>query len=97
MSAVSSAPTASSLVMQATARGFFEMFGEARTKALQFVVSDMWKPYLNVIKQKAEQALHILDRFHVVMKLNKAIDEVRAKDARHMARGGFEPVLKHSR
>lgn len=82
---------------QATARGFFEMFGQTRTKALLFVVSDMWKPYLNVIKQKAEQALHILDRFHVVMKLNKAIDEVRAKEARHMARSGFEPVLKHSR
>ena len=82
---------------QATARGFFLMFGEGRAKALQFVVSDMWKPYLNVIKQQAGQALHILDRFHVVMKLNKAIDEVRAKEARQMARSGFEPVLKHSR
>jgi transposase len=82
---------------KATIRGFFTMFGEARAKALQFVVSDMWKPYLDVIKEKAGQALHILDRFHVVMKLNKAIDKVRAQEARHMARAGYQPVLKHTR
>jgi transposase len=82
---------------KATIRGFFTMFGEARAKALQFVVSDMWKPYMDVIKEKAGQALHILDRFHVVMKLNKAIDEVRAKEARHMTRAGYQPVLKHTR
>ena len=31
------------------------------------------------------------------MKLNKAIDEVRAKEARQLARSGFAPVLKHTR
>jgi len=45
---------------------------------LQYVCSDMWKPYLKVIKKKAGHALPILDRFHIVAKLNKAIDEVRA-------------------
>jgi len=80
-----------------TMRAFFEMFGEARTRGLTFVASDMWKPYLDVIKQNAGQALHVLDRFHVVQKLNKAVDEVRAKEARHMAHSGYEPVLKHTR
>jgi len=82
---------------KATIRDFFTMFGEARSKALQFVASDMRKPYLDIIKQKAGQAIHILDRFHVVMKLNKAVDEVRAKEARELARRGYQPVLKHSR
>lgn len=82
---------------KATIRGFFKMFGEARTKALRFVASDMWKPYLDVIKKEAGQALQILDRFHVVAKLNMAVDDVRAKEAREMARKGYEPILKHTR
>jgi len=39
----------------------------------------------------------ILDRFHIVAKRNKALDEVRAGESRRMAREGFVPVLKKSR
>lgn len=39
----------------------------------------------------------MLGRYHVVAKLNRAIDEVRAKEARTLARQGYEPVLKRSR
>ncbi|MCH9033558.1 MAG: ISL3 family transposase [Planctomycetes bacterium] len=76
---------------------FFRMMGRERTAALQFVCSDMWQPYLKVIAKKASQALHILDRFHIVAKLNKAIDEVRAAEAKELAAKGYEPLLKHSR
>jgi len=76
---------------------FFRMMGKERTAALQFVCSDMWQPYLKVIAKKAGHALHILDRFHIVAKLNKAIDEVRAVEAKELATQGYEPVLKHSR
>lgn len=76
---------------------FFRMMGKERTAALQFVCSDMWQPYLKVIAKKASQALHILDRFHIVAKLNKAIDEVRAAEAKELGAKGYEPVLKHSR
>jgi transposase len=57
----------------------------------------MWQPYLKVIANKAAQALHILDRFHIVAKLNTAIDEVRVAEAEELAAKGYEPVLKHSR
>ena len=76
---------------------FFRMLGRERTAALEFICSDMWQPYLKVIAKKASQALHILDRFHIVAKLNKAIDEVRAAEAKELAARGYEPVLKHSR
>jgi transposase len=76
---------------------FFRMMGKKRTAALQFVCSDMWQPYRKVIAKKAGQALHILDRFHIVAKLNQAIDEVRAAEAKTLAAQGYEPVLKHSR
>jgi transposase len=82
---------------KATLRRFFKMFGKTRTKALRFVASDMWKSYLYVVRQKAGQALHILDRFHIVAKLNKAVDEVRSKEARELARKGYKPILKHTR
>jgi len=76
---------------------FFRMFGKERSSRLRFVCSDMWKPYLKVIAKKAGQAVHVLDRFHVMAKMNKAIDEVRAAEAKRLERDGYEPVLKHSR
>jgi transposase len=76
---------------------FFRLLGKERSALLQFVCSDMWKPYLKVIAKKAGQAVHVLDRFHVMSKMNKAIDEVRAAEAKRLERDGYEPVLKHSR
>ena len=80
-----------------TLLGFFRWFGKERSERLEFVCSDMWKPYLKVIKKKAGQAIHILDRFHIVAHMNKAIDKVRAGEAREMKAKGYEPVLKGSR
>jgi len=76
---------------------FFRWLGQERASRLRFVCSDMWKPYLKVIAKKASQAIHVLDRFHIMQKMNKAIDEVRAAEARQMKGDGYEPILKHSR
>lgn len=76
---------------------FFRMLGKERSGKLKFVCSDMWRAYLKVIAKKASQAIHVLDRFHIMQKMNKAIDEVRASEARQMKADGYEPVLKHSR
>jgi transposase len=76
---------------------FFRELGTARSAQLRFVCSDMWKPYLKVIAKKANQAIHVLDRFHIAMHMNKAVDEVRAQEARNMKAKGLTPVLKHSR
>ena len=76
---------------------FFAMLGPELTSKIEFVCSDMWKPYLKVIQDYCSQALHILDRFHVVAKMNKALDEVRAAETRKMAQDGYEPLLKKSR
>jgi transposase len=78
-------------------RGFFAVIGDEVASRIVFVCSDMWEPYLKVIREKCSEALHILDRFHIVAKMNKALDEVRAGESRRMAREGFMPVLKNSR
>lgn len=76
---------------------FFRSFGKQHTAALQFICSDMWKPYLKVIAKKAGQAIHVLDRFHIMAKMNKAIDEVRAQEARQLKAKGLGEVLKGAR
>jgi transposase len=78
-------------------QGFFTVIGDELASKIVFVCSDMWEPYLKVIREKCSEALHILDRFHIVAKMNKALDEVRAGESRRMAREGLMPVLKKSR
>jgi len=76
---------------------FFRMFGTQRSAHLLFICSDMWKPYLKVIARKAGHAIHVLDRFHIAMHMNKAIDKVRAEETRELKAKGLDPVLTHSR
>ena len=45
-----------------TLLGFFRWLGPARTAALRFVCSDMWKPYLRVVAKKAGHTVHVLGR-----------------------------------
>jgi transposase len=78
-------------------QGFFTTIGDEVASKIVFVCSDMWEPYLKVIREKCSNALHILDRFHIVAKMNKALDEVRAEETRRMNQEGFHPVLKKSR
>ena len=82
---------------EATLDLFFAWLGEERTRELAFVCSDMWKPYLAVIRKRASQAKHILDRFHLMMNLSEAKDEIRRDEARRLEEAGKRPVLKKSR
>jgi transposase len=77
--------------------GFFTWLGKARSEALRVVCSDMWKPYLKVIKRNAGQALNVLDKFHIVAHLNKAVDDTRRLDAAELRRQGDKVTLKHTR
>ena len=52
---------------------------------------------MKVIREKCSEAVHILYRFRIVAKLNKAVDEVRAGESRRIASEGGVPVLKKSR
>ena len=76
---------------------FFRWLGRERAAKVEFVCSDMWKPYLKVIAKKIPHAIHVLDRFHIMAHMNKAIDRVRAIEVKEMKRKGFEPLLSQSR
>ena len=76
---------------------FFRWFGRERSASLEFICSDMWRPYLNVVAKKAAQAAHVLDRFHIAEKMSTAINEIRAQEARELKAEGYEPILKNTR
>ena len=76
---------------------FFTAMGQQVISKIAFVCSDMWEPYLKLIRQNCSEALHILDRFHIVANMNKALDQVRIEEAGRLKREGRDPVLKKSR
>ena len=80
-----------------TLTSFFDEFGPDRSSLLRFVCTDMWKPYLLVVAEKASQAINILDRFHIMSHMNKAIDKVRATEFKTLKAKGKQAILTGSR
>jgi transposase len=76
---------------------FFDMLGEERSRQIAFVASDMWKAFLNVVRKRCGSALHVLDRFHVVQLMNKAVDETRRQEVRALRARGRHVVLTKTR
>jgi len=82
---------------EASLRACLEGLGRPACLGVRFVCSDMWRPYLKVIREKLGHAIHVLDRFHVMQQFGKALDEIRAEEAKKLVKDGYEPVLKKSR
>ncbi len=82
---------------QATLRRGLAALGEQLVSGLRFVCSDMWQPYLKVIAAKASQALHVVDRFHITMHLNQALDQVRRAESGRLRGRPLADRLKHMR
>ena len=76
---------------------FFRWFGKERSAKLKVVCSDMWQAYLKVIAKKAVYALNILDRYHIMAHMNKAIDKVRAEEVSELKAKNDEPILTKTR
>jgi transposase len=82
---------------KASLNEFFDEFGEERSAEIKYVCTDMWQNYLTVIAKRIPDALNILDRFHIVQKLNKALDKVRAAETKRLILEGYENILKHTK
>ncbi len=82
---------------QATLRRGLRALGPGLVSGLRFVCSDMWRAYLKVIAAKAPQALHVLDRFHITMHLNQAVDQVRRAESGRLRGRPLAQKLKHMR
>ena len=82
-----------------TLRQGLRALGPSVVEGLRFVCSDMWKPYLEVVAAEAGQAVHVLDRFHITMHLNQAVDQVRRAEGTRLRAAGRAVAerLKHTR
>jgi transposase len=69
---------------------FFEEMGEQWCANITHVCTDMWRAYLKVIEERLLNAVHILDRFHIVKLLNGAVDQVRKQEAAQLRRQGVD-------
>ncbi|MFH1798144.1 MAG: ISL3 family transposase [Candidatus Omnitrophota bacterium] len=76
---------------------FFYRFGKERSLQIKAICSDLWKPYLKVIKHKVSHCIHVLDRFHVMKYLNDAVDETRRAETSQLKHDGYEPILEKAR
>lgn len=79
-----------------TLESFFDGFGQERSDLIRYVCTDMWEPYLKVVRECAFNAINILDRFHIMSNMNKKLDEVRRWETKVLKAQGIE-ILKGSR
>jgi len=68
----------------------FEEAGEAWCAGIAHVCTDMWRAYLKVVNARLLNAVHILDRFHIVKLLNEAVDTVRKQEAAKLRKQGID-------
>lgn len=47
---------------------------------IEYASLDMWDPYIKAIKEQCPNAKLVFDKFHVVKKVNEALDKVRKKE-----------------
>jgi transposase len=80
--------------VRALRRGLLGL-GEDVLGGIRFVCSDMWKPYLAAVRKMLPEATHIIDRFHIAMHLNEAVDKTRrAENAALRGRPRAEKLKK---
>lgn len=69
---------------------FFDERGEEWCAGITHVCTDMWRAYLATIEERLLNAVHILDRFHIVKLLNEAVDKVRREEAGKLRKQGVD-------
>lgn len=72
-----------------TLQGFFDWFGE-RAEQLEGVCCDMWQSYIDVVKERAPDAILVFDKFHIVQHLTQAVDQVRRDEIREKGKAHKE-------
>jgi transposase len=76
---------------------FFHKAGKEWCDNVEFVCSDMWPAYLTVIKKKLKNSLNVLDRFHIVKKINEAVNKVRVAETKELKENNKEHILKDTK
>jgi transposase len=62
---------------EASMAQFYDWLGPNKSRKIKLAVMDMWKPFRNVTKDKAQQAAILFDKFHIMRHLGEALDKLR--------------------
>lgn len=67
-----------------TIQAYFKKLGLENCPQIELICSDMWDAYANVAKTIFPNAIHVIDRYHVVKLLNEGLDNARKEARREM-------------
>jgi transposase len=70
--------------------------GEKRLCKIEFSSLDMWDPYIKAIRECCQNVKLVFDKFHVVKKVNEALDKVRKNEFAN-AKPEEKKKMKHKR
>lgn len=59
---------------------FFDEIGIEKSSKIKLVVLDMWDPYIASIKEHCPRVEFVFDKFHIIKKVNEALDKIRKKE-----------------
>ena len=59
---------------------FFDEIGEIKSNRIELTVLDMWDPYIASIREHCTRAEMVFDKFHIIKKVNEALDKIRKKE-----------------
>jgi len=80
-----------------TLRQFFDELGAERSAALEVISVDMCQVYIDVVRERAPEAVLVFDRFHVQRLAHDALDEVRRSQVRELKGTEEGQAIKKSR
>jgi transposase len=78
-------------------QGFFSAMGKQVISKISVRLFGYVGAILKLIRHHCSEALHILDRFHIVANMNKAPDQIRAEETGRLKREGRDIVLRNTR
>lgn len=59
---------------------FFTLLGKEKQRLITVVVLDMWDPYIASIKEHCPTVDVVFDKFHIIKKVNEAVDTIRKQE-----------------
>lgn len=75
---------------------FFNQLDDYKKSQIKIIIVDMYDPYIASIKENCPQANIVIDKFHVVKVVNKALDEIRKEEFSN-ATDDERKQMKHKR
>ena len=59
---------------------FFDELGFDKQLQIEVAVTDMWDPYIASLNEHCPRVEIVFDKFHIMKKVNEALDDVRKKE-----------------